>query len=94
MVPPYIQTTVWLLCWTFITIGSTPANILTLQTLVFSVSLSLGVVLGLLAIIVLAAKIFLLITMPELDLILQNFLEEVTRNRNYGHTRTFIGIRL
>jgi hypothetical protein len=61
---------------------------------VFSVLLSLGVVLGLLAIIVLAAKIFLLITMPELDLILQNFLEEVTRNRNFEHTRTFIGIEL
>ena len=59
-----------------------------------SVWLSLGVVLALLCIIVLAAKIFLLIMIPEFAQILLDFLHEVIRNSNSEPTQTFIGTRL
>ena len=84
----------WLLCWTSITTGSTPANIFNPRTIVRSGLLSLGVVCVLFAIIVLAAKIFLWIIVPELVQILQHYLDAAIVNSTSGLTRTSIGIRL
>jgi hypothetical protein len=86
--------TTWLLCWTYITTSSRPENILTRRTLLHSVLLSLGVVFALCVITVLAAKIFLWIMIPEFVQILETFLLEVLRNRNYGLIQTFTGIAL
>jgi hypothetical protein len=61
---------------------------------VLSVSVSLGVVCALCVIIVLAGKIFLWIMIPEFVQILETFLREVLRNRNYGLIQTFTGIAL
>lgn len=84
----------WLLCWTFITIGSKPENTSRPKMIVLSVWLSLGVVLALLCITVLVAKIFLLIMIPEFAQILLDFLLEVIRNNNSAHTVTSTGIQL
>jgi hypothetical protein len=56
--------------------------------------LSLGVVFALCVIIVLAGKIFLWIMIPEFVQILETFLREVLKNRNYGLIQTFTGIGL
>ncbi len=78
----------WLLCWTFITIGSEPGSTSRHKMIVLSVWLSLGVVLALLCITVLVAKIFLLIMIPEFAQILLDFLLEVIKNSNSAHTVT------
>jgi len=46
------------------------------------------------AIIVLAAKIFLWIIVPELVQTLQHLLDEAIRNNTYEHTQIFTGTRL
>jgi hypothetical protein len=53
--------------------------------------LSLGVVFVLCVIIVSAGKIFLWIMIPEFVQILETFLHEVLRSRNYGLIQTFTG---
>jgi hypothetical protein len=55
---------------------------------------SLGVVLVLHFTIVLAVKIFWLITIPELDLISNNYLTGDSVNRSFEPIRTFFGTRL
>ena len=84
----------WLLCWIFITIGSRRANTLTPRTIAFSGLLSLGVVFALACTIVLAAKIFWLVMMQELDLTLILLLLEVLKSNNSALTVISAGITL